>query len=150
MLTLITVHISIRCTYTPLTQSDGQLPPSSLFAFLSHYHRRRLQHARMTVSIAPSPRSVDRSLPVACPRPEFSSTTLHTYYLRVWYCQVFRFSSIAQYIIRSGVAVSLQQQQHSTLATRRPRYCCYYCYLLNVCSVAVGMDGATHTDGTAV
>lgn len=60
---------------TPLTQGDGQLPPSSLFALLAHYHGRRLQHAWMTGTVSPlCPLSVDRSQAVACPRPEFPGT----------------------------------------------------------------------------
>jgi len=133
-------------TYTPLTQSDGQLSPSSLFAFLSHYHRRRLQHAWMTNSIAPSPRTVDRSLPVACPWTEFSSTTLSRYYLHVWHYQVFCFSSFTRSVILSGGAVNRHQLYHNTLAMRLRCSCC----LLYVCSVAIEMDGTTHTDGTAV
>lgn len=131
---------------SPLTQSDGQLSPSSLFAFLSHYHRRRLQHTWMTKSIAPSLRSVDRSLPVACPWTEFSSTTLSRYYLHVWHYQVLYFLSLARCVILSGVAVNRHQPQHNTLAIRLRCSCC----LLYVCSVGIGMDGATHTDGTAV
>lgn len=148
-------NTTLRCK-TPLTQGDGQLPPSSLFALLAHYHRRRLQHAWMTgpVSLL-CPLSVDHSQAVACPRPEFPSTrtTLQVppAVLHVWYYRVLRHSSIARYDIRSGVAVDRQQPQHATLAVRCNCCCCYYyLYYRYVCLVAVRTGGATHTDGTAV
>lgn len=121
-----------------IRQGDGQLPPSSLFALLAHYYRRRLRHAWTTGTVSLlCPRSVDRSLAVACPRTEFPST--HTKLqappavLHVWYYRVLRYSSVARYDIRSGVAVGRQQPQHATLAVRRNNccdceYCCCCCY----------------------
>lgn len=110
-------NTTLRCK-TPLTQGDGQLPPSSLFALLAHYHRRRLQHAWMTGPVSLLyPLSVDRSQ-----ADDLFSTWVsqHTHYTAGTSCSITRMVlSCSSSLECSSVRYSFGSSRWSAAATAR-------------------------------
>lgn len=114
--------------WTALTHGDGQLSPSSLFAFFAHYHRRGLwrRHA-WTTAVATT---------TGCTTPPAARWTLVDLQWRVQYASsaiIYPICttgttrvSLDEYFIRSGVAT-----QHCTPADQEKSIsccCCCYCY----------------------